>query len=97
MKDFKDSSFFKLSSKRKFNAVKRKIIRVAPWAEVKHIGGTAIPGALTKGDVDLLVRLSKKKFSKTKKLLGNIFEEHNRQLWNENFAIFKTFLFSRKR
>ena len=28
-----------------------------PRAEVEHVGATAVPGALTKGDVDLLVRV----------------------------------------
>lgn len=86
---FKKSEFFKSSSNKKFIAVKNKITEIAPWAEVKLIGGTAIPGALTKGDVDLLVRVHKNKFLKTKSLLKEMFEENNQEFWNNEFAIFK--------
>ncbi len=34
-----------------------------PSAEIRHVGATAIPGALTKGDLDLQVRVSAEAFA----------------------------------
>jgi GrpB-like predicted nucleotidyltransferase (UPF0157 family) len=34
-----------------------RIAEVLPNAEIEHVGATSVPGALTKGDVDLLVRV----------------------------------------
>lgn len=42
-----------------FYTWKNKIESLLPFAEVEHIGSTAIPGALTKGDIDLLIRVPK--------------------------------------
>jgi GrpB-like predicted nucleotidyltransferase (UPF0157 family) len=33
------------------------VLDLVPDAEVAHVGSTSIPGALTKGDLDLLVRV----------------------------------------
>ena len=34
-----------------------RIDAALPGVEIEHVGSTAIPGALTKGDLDLLVRV----------------------------------------
>lgn len=86
---FKKSEYFRSSSQKKYIFVKNKILEIAPWAKVLPIGGTFIKGALTKGDVDLLVRLRKNEFSKTIKLLRTFYKENNKELWNDDFAIFK--------
>ena len=39
----------------KLNASLRPLL---PTAEIEHIGATAIPGALTKGDLDVMVRVA---------------------------------------
>jgi GrpB-like predicted nucleotidyltransferase (UPF0157 family) len=41
---------------------RRRVLGLLPWAEVEHVGSTAIRGALTKGDVDLLVRVEAGEF-----------------------------------
>ena len=40
-----------------FEAEREKIRRLAPRAEVLHTGGTAVPEALTRGDLDIHVRV----------------------------------------
>lgn len=40
---------------RAFATLRKIIISLAPGSRVTHIGSTAIPGSITKGDVDLLV------------------------------------------
>ena len=39
-----------------FDAHRREVVALLPAAEVEHVGATAVPGALTKGDVDLAFR-----------------------------------------
>ena len=40
----------------------RRIMRLLPYVDVHHVGSTAIPNALTKGDVDLNVRVPPSNF-----------------------------------
>ncbi len=42
---------------RAFQRHSREIRTLVPLAQVEHVGATAVPGSLTKGDVDLLVRV----------------------------------------
>lgn len=35
-----------------------------PYAEIEHVGSTAVPGCLTKGDLDVLVRVSTADFQR---------------------------------
>jgi GrpB-like predicted nucleotidyltransferase (UPF0157 family) len=42
---------------RAFQRHSREIRTLVPSATVEHVGATAIPGSLTKGDLDLLVRV----------------------------------------
>ncbi|WP_080875828.1 GrpB family protein [Oceanobacillus timonensis] len=45
-----------------------------PEVEVYHVGSTAIKGSLTKGDVDLQVRVSQGNFNKTKEILMKLYD-----------------------
>jgi GrpB-like predicted nucleotidyltransferase (UPF0157 family) len=36
-----------------------------PWAEIEHVGSTAVSGCLTKGDLDVLVRVDREDFDRT--------------------------------
>lgn len=36
-----------------FDMHRRHVAELLPGAEVEHVGATAVPGALTKGDVDM--------------------------------------------
>lgn len=60
-----------------------------PWADIQHIGSTAIPGAITKGDMDLVVRVPKEKFAKSRERLNSIYEIHQPENWSSTFASFK--------
>ena len=45
-----------------------RVLGLIPVAEVEHVGSTSIPGALTKGDVDLLVRVHAGEFDAADRL-----------------------------
>ncbi|MFN7253053.1 MAG: GrpB family protein [Anaerobacillus sp.] len=53
---------------------KEKINKVLPDAEVLHVGSTAVEGSLTKGDVDLQVRVSQSKFEHAKVILKELYK-----------------------
>ncbi len=46
-----------------FKIVENRIRNLLPNAEVEHIGSSAINGAISKGDLDILVRTSKDDFT----------------------------------
>jgi GrpB-like predicted nucleotidyltransferase (UPF0157 family) len=55
----------------------------------EHVGGTAIPGALTKKDVDIQIRISKEDFSKVIELMKTCNKIKKLEIWTQNKAIFK--------
>jgi GrpB-like predicted nucleotidyltransferase (UPF0157 family) len=61
---------------------------VLPDAAIEHIGATAVPGALTKGDLDLLVRVERPAFADAKAKLGSLYAINQPENWNQTFASF---------
>lgn len=47
---------------RLFDVVRAELAALLPFAEVLHVGSTAIPGATTKGDLDVQVRVPGARF-----------------------------------
>lgn len=42
---------------------KTRLSKVVPYAEIEHIGSSAISGAVSKGDLDVLVRVGRDQFT----------------------------------
>ena len=59
-----------------------------PDIELHHIGATAIPGALTKGDVDVLLRVSGARFFAVVDVLKRHFTIKQPDNWTPDFASF---------
>ena len=72
-----------------FEEVRRQILEGSPPVQVEHIGATAVPGAMTKGDLDLLVRTEKQDFSETVERLAKLYAIHQPENWSDEFASFK--------
>ena len=66
-----------------------RLQELIPAAEIHHIGGTSIPGALTKGDVDLLVLVRGEDFSAGVERLREIYAINQPENWTSTFASFK--------
>ena len=62
--------------------------RLLPNAEIDHIGATAIPGAITKGDIDLVVRIAPAAFQAAVEILSAHFGIKQRENWTPAFASF---------
>lgn len=65
-----------------------QIASVLPGVEVHHIGATAIPGALTKGDVDVVIRVEAKQFTAATEQLRTVFAVKQPENWDPYFASF---------
>jgi len=72
-----------------FQQQKKRILAEFPLVDIQHIGSTAIPGSITKGDLDIQVRVSKKGFGKTKKYFEKLCEVNQQENWSDTFASFK--------
>lgn len=46
-----------------YQLVQARVCQAVPFAEVEHIGSSAIHGAISKGDLDILVRVPAAKFN----------------------------------
>ena len=60
-----------------------------PDAEIEHIGSTSVSGALTKGDVDLLVQVNAHAFEAAVRSCRQIYEVNQPENWTPTFASFK--------
>jgi GrpB-like predicted nucleotidyltransferase (UPF0157 family) len=72
-----------------FEAHRRGVATLLPAAEIEHVGATAVPGALTKGDVDLLVRVPERDFVEAVLLLRGRYIVHQHHNWTRTLASFK--------
>jgi GrpB-like predicted nucleotidyltransferase (UPF0157 family) len=56
--------------------------------EIRHTGGTSIPGVLTSGDVDLHVRAEKQTFASVRDVLCQLYEPLYPGAWHDESAYF---------
>jgi GrpB-like predicted nucleotidyltransferase (UPF0157 family) len=50
------------SARRSFARIAADVSSILPGAEIEHVGATAVSGCLTKGDLDVLVRVTHQDF-----------------------------------
>ena len=86
---FQDQVVFHARAEKIFAEEYALLKPLMPWADIQHIGSTSIPGATTKGDIDIVVRVLKEDFLKTRDILKGIYETHQLDNWSETFASFK--------
>jgi GrpB-like predicted nucleotidyltransferase (UPF0157 family) len=65
--------------------------RLLPCAIIEHVGSTAVPGSLTKGDLDIQVRVPAERFSIAEALLARHYRRNARSTHSESFAAFEDF------
>lgn len=86
---FRPSSDFTDLANKIFEEQKRKIIERLPSADIQHVGSTSIPNSLTKGDLDITVRVPAEKFKQATDVLKSMYEINQPENWSEVFASFK--------
>lgn len=74
---------------RAFERWREEISRLlGPVAEAVHIGATAVSGALTKGDLDILVRVPSSAFARAEAVLAQRFDRNTGSDRHHDFAAF---------
>lgn len=86
---FQLSSVFKEIADKVFEEQKKLILSSLQSVEVHHIGGTSIPNSLTKGDLDINVRVKSREFQKARGILRQIYDINQSDNWTDTFASFK--------
>ncbi|KOS62014.1 GrpB family protein [Lysinibacillus agricola] len=87
--NFFDNELFTTKNEQFFLIHKTKIKKLLPAADVQHVGSTAIPNSITKGDVDIQVRVSAEQFSKAEELLSSLYEGNDESIKTDTFRAFK--------
>ena len=62
----------------------RRISERLPSVEVRHVGGSSVPGLLTTGDIDLQVRVSEDDYESARDALCEMYEPMYRERWRES-------------
>ncbi len=58
----------------RFEQLKGELEALIPGADIQHVGSTAIQGSLTKGDLDIQVRVAAASYTVAKKRLSAIYD-----------------------
>ena len=73
-----------------FQAFRDKWASLLPAsAKIEHVGATAIPGCLSKGDLDVCIRISAVEFPEAERQLAAAYDRNTGSLRDETFASFK--------
>lgn len=76
---------------RAFEKEKQFLLKLMPIADIQHVGSTAIPGALTKGDLDIQVRVSESIFKDATEKLKLHYKINHPEIWRDGFASFQNY------
>ncbi|WP_053583309.1 GrpB family protein [Lysinibacillus contaminans] len=63
-------------------------VGVTPGADVQHVGSTAVPHSLTKGDLDIQVRVTPELFLKAVQTLSRFYELNDGSVKTDCFRAF---------
>ena len=77
------------SVERIFRALQRDLQRLLPGVHVEHVGGTSVPGLLTKGDLDVQVRVDAENFASYSRILSDLYEPNKGGFWCKDGRSFK--------
>lgn len=75
-----------------FKIQKAFLNKLIPSADIQHVGATSVPGSLTKGDLDIQIRVPKSKFVSARTVLSQHYKpNHQNDIWTEEFASFENY------
>ena len=80
---------FRQKVERLFEEEKKRIQSLLREADIQHIGSTAIPNSLTKGDLDIQVRIPAELFPMAVDSLSKVYETNEGSTRTDTFAAFK--------
>lgn len=71
-----------------FETERVMLLQLIPGADIQHNGSSAITGALTKGDLDIQVRVSIDEVKSAVRALTPVYTVNHPELWTPEFALF---------
>jgi GrpB-like predicted nucleotidyltransferase (UPF0157 family) len=71
---FLPESHFRLRVCQRFEQLKGELTVLIPGADVQHVGSTSIPDSLTKGDLDIQIRVGAAAYLEGKQRLSEIYD-----------------------
>jgi GrpB-like predicted nucleotidyltransferase (UPF0157 family) len=71
-----------------FAARRAELELLLPEARIEHIGSTAVPGSLTKGDLDICAIVAPGEFEPASRALADRFAIHQPENWSTTLASF---------
>ncbi|MED4071945.1 GrpB family protein [Priestia endophytica] len=86
---FQAEHIFREAAETLFLEEKAKLQSLLPHAEIHHVGSTAIPGSLTKGDVDIQVIVNQEDFNSSKEILVKYYDVNAGSVSDVTFISFK--------
>ncbi|MFD1737612.1 GrpB family protein [Bacillus salitolerans] len=87
--NFINSSQIYENTEKTFFSHKMLIKERLPEADVQHVGSSAIPNSLTKGDIDIQVRVVSDQFPEAVKVLSLLYKLNEGSVKTETFRAFK--------
>jgi len=72
-----------------FGLTRASLQSVLPTADIRHVGATAIRGCLTKGDLDIVIRVPAKDFAHVETVLSTRFARNTGSTRTNDFAAFE--------
>jgi GrpB-like predicted nucleotidyltransferase (UPF0157 family) len=77
-------------AQRLFERVRNSLVPLLPSdADIRHIGATAVSGCLTKGDLDIVIRVPGKAFRQADALLARHFARNDGSIRTASFSAFE--------
>ncbi|MCY8232498.1 GrpB family protein [Priestia endophytica] len=86
---FQAEYVFREAAETLFLEEKAKLKVLLSHAEIHHVGSTAIPGSLTKGDVDIQVIVNQEDFNSAKEILVKYYDINSGSVSDDTFISFK--------
>ncbi|WP_127531029.1 GrpB family protein [Paenibacillus kobensis] len=87
--NFYDHSMLYDKAQKLFVEQRARIKQVVSEADIQHVGSTAIPGTLTKGDLDIQVRVMQENFMIAVRALSTLYLDNEGSIQTGTFRAFK--------
>lgn len=68
----------------------RLLLSSSATINIQHVGSSSVPGALSKPDIDIQIRVQKNEFNEVLNQMKSYFTPKHIHLWTEEFSIFKS-------
>lgn len=85
---FAPSQEFAEKVKKLFGRIRSELLDKFPNADIQDMGSTSVPGLLTKGDLDINMRVDKEDFAAAVEYLKTKYHPHQLGNWSDGFASF---------